>query len=367
MSAGRNSACAWLAWAGPLFPGPELSEELRNRAGLQDALQQKMGLVATLTASPASAQVNVTGWHARGQTWIVWDETAPVPHSYRVFATTSELVAAGSTAIVRTLCRVRASCYRHLVWSSGSTLRMRNMRSSTLWRTGRVAALSLAGCLGASCASFARDVRASQDDFFTSEVRASYDLTPARGSADEAPPRWRKIRTIEVDLGTGSGEDSQTLNPTEFISFAGARFDGPLTVASRYDLAVGSLAVRLGANHSDKVSIAGVAGIGVSELELELSAPGQVARDTTREVGPLIGVQFDWHARPWLDLSIRRTLTASKEVQLSVSELVLRAWPGEHIGVFAGWRVQYYTEERPGPSDVELQLAGPTAGLYISL
>ena len=53
--------------------------------------------IVTLTGA-ASAQTNVTGWHAAGQTWIVWDDTPPMPSSVRIYASTTDFVAAGDVS-----------------------------------------------------------------------------------------------------------------------------------------------------------------------------------------------------------------------------------------------------------------------------
>ena len=49
-------------------------------------------------APSAQAQVNVDAWHAQGQTWVVWDETAPSPSAYEIYASTTDFVAAGSVS-----------------------------------------------------------------------------------------------------------------------------------------------------------------------------------------------------------------------------------------------------------------------------
>jgi hypothetical protein len=57
-----------------------------------------LALTVSLAAPAPLAQINVTGWHADGQTWIVWDQTAPMPASYRIYASTTDFVVAGSVA-----------------------------------------------------------------------------------------------------------------------------------------------------------------------------------------------------------------------------------------------------------------------------
>jgi len=58
-----------------------------------------LALGAGVAAPAAQAQVNVTAWHAEGQTWVVWDETAPSPSTYQVYASTTDFVAAGSVSV----------------------------------------------------------------------------------------------------------------------------------------------------------------------------------------------------------------------------------------------------------------------------
>jgi len=31
------------------------------------------------------AQINMRGWHAAGQTWLVWEDTLPYPETFRIF------------------------------------------------------------------------------------------------------------------------------------------------------------------------------------------------------------------------------------------------------------------------------------------
>lgn len=39
----------------------------------------------------SSAQTNMRGWHACGQTWLVWEDTAPMPETYRIYKASSQI------------------------------------------------------------------------------------------------------------------------------------------------------------------------------------------------------------------------------------------------------------------------------------
>ena len=44
-----------------------------------------------LGISAALGQTNLRGWHASGQTWLVWEETEPTPGSYRIFSSERQI------------------------------------------------------------------------------------------------------------------------------------------------------------------------------------------------------------------------------------------------------------------------------------
>jgi hypothetical protein len=231
---------------------------------------------------------------------------------------------------------------------------------------GGVLALVLSFGLLGGCNSIAQDIEVSEDDLFMPALRASYDLEESADTEDAPGARWRKILTIDAEVAHTSGADSQELSPGELISFDGTDFIGPFTVASDFDLTVASLTARIGGNYRERFSIAGLIGLGYSNLDLELSAPGLIARDASSGIGVSLGMQMDWHTLSWLDLSFRLGGLYTGDISLMMNDLSLRAWPIEQVGVFVGWRAYIYEEDRTGGSDVELDLAGPTAGIEFS-
>ena len=60
----------------------------------------KLPLLALFALAPAAAgQISADGWHAAGQTWVVWDETTPVPNTYEVYASEVDFTLSGTTAV----------------------------------------------------------------------------------------------------------------------------------------------------------------------------------------------------------------------------------------------------------------------------
>jgi hypothetical protein len=59
-----------------------------------------IALILLFPTSVAFGQTNVLGWHAAGQTWIVWDELIPQPSSVRIYASTTDFVAGGGSTAV---------------------------------------------------------------------------------------------------------------------------------------------------------------------------------------------------------------------------------------------------------------------------
>ena len=47
-----------------------------------------------------SAQTNMRGWHANGQTWLAWEDTAPTPEAYRIYKSSSQISDISSAQLV---------------------------------------------------------------------------------------------------------------------------------------------------------------------------------------------------------------------------------------------------------------------------
>src|SRR5262245_44131367 len=60
-----------------------------------------MGIAA---AAPCAAQTNVRAWNAAGQTWVVWEASAPLPTVYSIYRAASPVADATNATLAGRVC-----------------------------------------------------------------------------------------------------------------------------------------------------------------------------------------------------------------------------------------------------------------------
>ena len=173
------------------------------------------------------------------------------------------------------------------------------------------------------------DYRGRDQGIFFPYFRASADLSPALKA--------------ELDFVYGSGKSSQGLGASDFLSFKGQTFNGPVKIKSDYDLHAFTAVLRFQYQNDPtarfKTRWGSFWGIGAQHFRLKLSAQGINVEERNRTYGPLGG------GISWCLSRLHGWIYSAGTASGSVSENTFRAWrrsrpllPSLHIKIFPWWR-----------------------------
>ncbi len=193
-------------------------------------------------------------------------------------------------------------------------------------------------------------------------LRASWILgeTPTRSGSGT-------VRTlIDVEVSGSSSGFEQRLASGQAIAVGGTQFVGPGDADVSFDLVRVTAGVRGELRSEGGLGVAGLAGLGLSDLDLSAELLGQGGSESFTGYGPLLGVGVFYEPAGWVRLfvegSVNPTIGPDLEdlVHLNALDAGVRFRLGRRVELDLGWReVNYRTENDPFTSDLDLTASGP--------
>jgi hypothetical protein len=207
---------------------------------------------------------------------------------------------------------------------------------------------------------------------FLPSARCSVDLLrePAASTAP-ARPRGRDFRLLlDLDVGYGQGEFTQHVGPGQVVSLGGPQFTGDVDV--EFSLLRALVDVRAVNRWENGLGLDGFVGIGVGDLDVELSQGALSDSENYTSYGPVIGGAAS--LRTWDALRIYVEASFGYGVASGVEWIGTRTLDvgaelalGRQASLAAGWRQLVYEAELDDfvASDMELELSGPFLALRL--
>ncbi len=174
---------------------------------------------------------------------------------------------------------------------------------------------------------------------------------------------------LDLDVFQGSGDFKQDVLPGDVISVGGSTFTGQ-DIKVDFDLFRTSLALRAENRFANGFGVDGFFGVGMSELEIELSSPGSSDSDVNTSYGPILGMGLSYAPIDLLRFFVEGSVnpgagSVTSSVGVTTVDLGSQIKLGPNASAILGWRrIEYEAEyDSSVRSDIELILSGPLVAL----
>lgn len=235
-------------------------------------------------------------------------------------------------------------------------------RAADECRTGPSRAVFLLLVLVSSCVVATPDpIRGEDHSVFAARLRASLPIGTVRDDGSD---------TLDLELTRDEGAFTQTLEGIDFIRLDDIRIDAPAEVEAEFELTTASVMFHRHIDSDSRLSGGWAAGLGVSRLDLEVSAGVLRESDVRTAMGPVMAGELVFEMSQDLDAFTRLTLTAGfPSTYLNMLDVGAQWRPLPHLGVIAGWHFGYFelTEESDTRSNIEIRSRGPFVTLAFVL
>jgi hypothetical protein len=236
-----------------------------------------------------------------------------------------------------------------------------------LGAVGLLCTLALGGCV-----SPRSTIEGTDSETLFGGVRSSWELKkPAEGE----PPRTYRM-LIDADVSFSSSDFTQQLDAGEIVEISGTPFIGPGPVAVSFDLLRYSADFRISMANETGLGFEGFGGLGVSQLDVELSDGAQSDSRNFTGIGPLAGIALFYEPVEWLRLFAEGSTNPSFGESVSVIDIKsVEAGASfrlhRHAALRASWRQVTYESESDdsttsSTSDLDLEASGPALTLWLS-
>lgn len=203
-------------------------------------------------------------------------------------------------------------------------------------------------------------------------ARVSVDLLPSKHEAVAAAPANEFHLLLDLQADYGEGDFTQVVTPPSQISLGGTGFSGNVDVD--FALLTAAVDVRASGRFANGLGVDGFVGVGVADLDIELSQGAVSDQEDVTTFGPLVGAGVSYapieRVRVYGEGRLSYGFGSSTEgVDVRTWEAGLEFELAPHAALAGGWRQVLYEAEFDDLlfSDIELDLSGPFVALRVTL